>query len=236
MDPFSATLSLIVPCFNEASRMQGCIDGILKFLDSLDTEIEVILVDDGSTDGTAELAETLGASLSNFRVLRRPHHGKGAALKAGVRESTGEVVFLADADWSMPPSQASRFLAPGFDSTVRIGSREASTSRRYDEPLTRHLLGRAFNAYVRALALPGIQDSQCGFKCLPGDLARQVFANMQTKGWAFDVELLLRVKNAGSRVEEIGIDWHYDSDTRLQPLRDAASMAWEVFRISRKLP
>lgn len=213
--------------------MPACIDGIGRFQASVDAETQVILVDDGSTDETPKVAERLGRGLDNFLVLRRPHLGKGAALRSGVLESTGGLVFLADADWSMPPEQASRFLLPGFESEVRIGSREAASSKRHDEPVTRHLLGRVFNAYVRALALPEIQDSQCGFKCLPGDLARQVFGKLQTDGWAFDVEILLRVKKTGIPVREIGIDWHHDADTRLQPLQDAARMAWEVWRITR---
>ena len=216
--------------------MHKCIQGIEAFQAAAGKKVEVILVDDGSTDGTALLAQDLGSELTDFKVLSRQHLGKGAALKAGVAESSGELVFLADADWSMPPSQVQRFLIPGFETRVRIGSRETSTSKRHNEPVRRHLIGRAFNSYVRRLALPGIQDSQCGFKCLPGNLARSVFKEMTTNGWAFDVELLLRVKSAGAPIEEIGIDWHYDPDTRLHPIRDAAQMAWEVFSIARRIP
>ena len=231
----SFQLSLVIPCFNETARMHNCIRGIEAFQTAAGKSVEVILVDDGSTDGTGRLANELGSGLSDFRVLSRPHLGKGAALKAGVANSTGKLVFLADADWSMPPSQVQRFLIPGSATVVRIGSRETPDSKRHNEPVRRHLIGRAFNSYVRRLALPEIQDSQCGFKCLPGDLARSIFAEMTTKGWAFDVELLLRVRGAGVPVEEVGIDWHYDPDTRLHPLRDAVKMAWEVFSIARRI-
>ena len=216
--------------------MAQCIQGIEAFQEALETPVEVLLVDDGSTDGTADLARELGADLPHFRVLSRPHLGKGAALQAGVAESSGASVFLADADWSMPPEQILRFLSTDATDVVRIGSREAQGSRRHGEPLRRHLVGRVFNALVRRAALPGIQDSQCGFKLLPGKLAREVFSEMRTTGWAFDVELLLRIQKRGIPTQEVPIDWHYDPNTRLRPLRDSVSMAWEVFAIARRVP
>jgi glycosyltransferase involved in cell wall biosynthesis len=199
-------------------------------------ETEVILVDDGSDDGTADAARNSFSSIPAFRVLDRAHGGKGAALKAGVAVSEGDYVFLADADWSMPPEQISRFLPPRLEGFgIAIASREHPESRRHDEPAARHLLGRAFNALVRHALLPGIQDSQCGFKCMEGDLARRLFPQIQCQGWAFDVELLALAVLCGEQIVEQPIDWVFNADSRLKPLRHGPQMALDVLRIRRRL-
>jgi len=216
--------------------MEACAEGIRRALAAAQLEAEVILVDDGSTDGTADQAKLHLKGLANFRVMQIAHQGKGAALKAGVSTSSGEYVFLADADWSMPPEQIVRFLPPrleGFD--VAIASRELAASKRHGEPLYRHLLGRVFNRWVQASILNGIQDTQCGFKCLKGDVARQLFPQVQTQGWAFDVELLTLARNAGHAIVQQPIDWNYNADSRIRPWRDAPQMARDVLRIRKRL-
>lgn len=229
-------LSLVIPCYQELHRLEKCVAGIEAALALVPGKHEVLLVDDGSTDGTADFAESLLRAIPNAQVVRERHRGKGAAIRAGVAASQGEVVFIADADWSMPPGQILRFV-PLEDGPqgLLIASRERPDSQRHGEPLSRHLLGRVFNTLVRHTLLPGIQDSQCGFKCLPGDLARSIFCDMQTEGWAFDVELIKRVQKSGHTVTEVGIDWNYDPDSRLKPTRDAVKMAWEVLKVWRQV-
>jgi len=226
-------LTLVVPCFNEAHRLAATFDGLASLRRCLPFPVEVLLVDDGSDDDTAAIAARLGADLPGFRLLREPHRGKGGALRAGVLASRGSFVFLADADWSMPPEQVLAFLPPALvDFDVAIASREAQGAIRHGEPLRRHWLGRGFNRLVQLAVLPGIEDSQCGFKCLTREAAQTLFSEARTEGWAFDVELLMLARRQGLRIREIPIDWHYRADSRLRPGRDGLAMARDVVRLA----
>ncbi len=231
--PRAPLLTVVVPCYDEAHRLEATFQGLRTLLAALPFPVELVVVDDGSRDETAALAERLGAELPGFRLLREPHRGKGGALRAGVRQATGEYVFLADADWSMPPEQVLAFLPPALvDFDLAIASREVVGAVRHGEPLRRHLLGRAFNRLVQLAVLPGIEDSQCGFKCLRRPVALQLFEAGSCEGWAFDVELLVLARQRGLRVREVPIDWHYRADSRLRPGRDGLSMGTEVLRLA----
>jgi dolichyl-phosphate beta-glucosyltransferase len=226
-------LSLVVPCYDEAHRLPSTFEGLRALQRALPFRLEVLLVDDGSRDDTSPLAARLGADLPGFRLLSEPHRGKGGALRAGVLAARGEYVFLADADWSMPPEQVLAFLPPALvDFDVAIASREVEGAVRHGEPLRRHLLGRAFNRLVQLAVLPGIEDSQCGFKCLRRDAAVALFDRSRTDGWAFDVELLVLARERGLRIREIPIDWHYRADSRLRPGRDGLAMARDVLMLA----
>lgn len=231
--PTPPLLSLVVPCFDEAHRLEATFAGLRELIAALPYPVEILLVDDGSRDQTAAMAERLGREVPGFRLLREPHRGKGGALRAGVLAATGAYVFLADADWSMPPEQVMAFLPPALvDFDVAIGSREIPGAVRHGEPWRRHLLGRAFNRLVQLAVLPGIEDSQCGFKCLRHDVALSLFQAATVDGWAFDVELLLLARRRGLRVVEIPIDWHYRADSRLRAGRDGLAMARDVLRLA----
>ena len=222
--------SLIIPCFNEAHRLAGALEGALAVRQALGSELQILFVDDGSTDDTLAHARTLLASVPSAEVLSRPHLGKGAALRAGVLASEGEFCLLADADWSMPPAQFARFFE-GPVADITIASREHPQSIRHGEPWSRHALGRAFNFLVRALVLPAFQDTQCGFKVFRREVGCALFSRSKIEGWAFDVEILLLADRLGHRVREVPIDWHYSSDTRVRPLVDAWGMAADLLRI-----
>lgn len=216
--------------------MEACAEGARRAIASSDMAAEVIVVDDGSQDATAEQAQKYLGKLASFQLVQIAHQGKGAALKAGVAVSKGDYVFLADADWSMPPEQIARFLPPRLDDFgIAIASRELASSQRHGEPLARHLLGRAFNQLVRFCILKDIPDSQCGFKCLKGEVARRLFPLVETKGWAFDVELLALAERSGDSIVQQPIDWTYNDDSRVRPWRDAPQMARDVLRIRKKM-
>jgi len=224
-------LSLIIPAWQEARRFDRTVDGVARLAHALPYAFEVVLVDDGSTDGTADLAEAQG-----WTVIRECHRGKGAAVRTGMLAANGMYRMLADADWSMPPEQALMMLPPletGFD--VAIGSRQILGSRRTNEPLVRHLIGRVYNRAVQGIVLPGIEDSQCGFKVFRAEAARAIFSRTREDGWAFDVEALALARAFGLRIREIPIDWHHDRDTRVRPVRDAAGMLAALFRIRTRL-
>lgn len=228
--PSAESISLVVPCFNEAHRLGLTFDGARAVAACAPELVEVLVVDDGSSDGTAALARGLGEGLP-LRVIERPHRGKGAAVAAGVLEARGELVFMADADWSMPPEQIQRFTeAMRAGAEVAIGSRELDTSRRFEEPLRRHLVGRAFNGLVRGALLPGLNDTQCGFKMFRREAGRALFASLNTPGWAFDVEILVRARQSGLHITEIPIDWRFQADSRVQVGSDSARMALDIAR------
>jgi dolichyl-phosphate beta-glucosyltransferase len=233
-------LSLVIPAYNERERLPRTLRAIRRYLSEQDRDAEVIVVDDGSDDGTAELASRRAERWPALRVLRTAHGGKGHAVRAGLLAARGRYVVFCDADLSMPITELHKLLPPdgadgaeGMDGAVVIASREAPGARRYGEPLRRHLMGRAFNLLVRALALPGIEDSQCGFKCFRSDLARRLGAAQTLDGWGFDVELLYIARRWGYRVVEAPIEWHYAPSSRISPLRDAWHMTRDVWTVRR---
>jgi dolichyl-phosphate beta-glucosyltransferase len=151
-----------------------------------------------------------------------------------MQEGHGQYLFICDADLAMPIEQISRFLPPtreGYD--VAIASREVPGAVRYNEPWYRHLMGRVFNLVVRLLAVPRIQDTQCGFKCFSRQAAADIFAVQRIDGWAFDVEVLYIARQRNYHIVEVPIDWYYGAGSRVSPLRDSLSMLREVFRIRR---
>ncbi len=224
-------LSIIIPAWQEARRMSTTVDGVNQLRAALPYPIEVIVVDDGSSDGTAELAEAGGLT-----VLRRPHRGKGAAVRTGMLAANGMYRMVADADWSMAPSQALLMLPPvltGFD--MAIASRELPDSSRADEPHWRHLMGRTYNKLVRSVLLPGIRDTQCGFKVFRAEAARAIFSRTREDGWAYDLEVLALAREFGLRVVEVPIDWRHNRDSRVRPFMDAPGMVAALFRIRARI-
>lgn len=220
-------LSVVIPLFNEARRVGMGIAGIER-LRELVGPIEVIWVDDGSTDATVE---TLRATCpAGDIVLSEPHRGKGGALAAGVTRAQGKRVLLTDVDWSVSPAEAAKLLAIKAD--IVIASRETLGARRVGEPVWRHWLGRAFNLGVRTAVGLTFSDTQCGCKLLDTSVAQQLFAAQTERGWAYDVELLLLAKKAGFSVNEVGVRWQYEGDSRVKPLGSSVEMALAVWRLA----
>lgn len=232
----SPHLSLVIPAYNEALHLPLTLAKIAAYISQRQCGAEILVVDDGSTDNTADVVRRFVASDSGIRLIRTPHRGKGHAVRTGLLASRGRVAFLCDADLSMPITELDRFLvALPAESDVAIASREGAGARRFNEPVYRHVMGRVFNAFVRVMILPGIQDSQCGFKYLPGQLARELAAVQTLDGWGFDVELLTIARLWGYRIVEIPIAWYYVRGSRIRPLHDAWHMVREVFAVRRNL-
>jgi dolichyl-phosphate beta-glucosyltransferase len=144
----------------------------------------------------------------------------------------GEFLFMADADLSMPIGEVSKFLPPRLaEYDVAMASREVEGAVRYDEPAYRHFMGRVFNLVVKVLAVPGFQDTQCGFKCFRRQAALDVLPCQSIDGWAFDVELLFIARQRGYRIVEVPIEWYYRANSRINPISDAVDMFREVLRI-----
>jgi dolichyl-phosphate beta-glucosyltransferase len=224
-------LSIVIPAFNEAARIGGTLRALREQLPP-DPAWEVIVVDDGSIDDTAGIVSRAAAEEPRVRVLREPHRGKGGALRAGLLAATGARRFMCDADLSMPLSELRRFLeAVPSTCDVAIGTREGIGARRVDEPGYRHVAGRLFNWLVRVAALPGVDDTQCGFKMFTAAAAEAIFPWITIDGWAVDIEILCIARLRGLRVKEIPIEWHYRDRSQLSLVRDSLRMARDVVRI-----
>lgn len=222
-------LSIIIPAFMEQLRLGPTLEQVFAYLRERSYTAEVIVVDDGSPDQTADVARRHGATL-----VQLPHNsGKGAAVRAGVAASSGALVLLCDADLSTPMSELPKLeaaLANGAD--LAFGSRSVATSdvqTRQDR--YRELMGRGFNLILHVLGFGGVRDTQCGFKLLRGDLARSLFAQMRLDGFAYDVELLDRARRERLRVVEVGVVWVNSPDSRVHPVRDSARMLRDVVRL-----
>jgi dolichyl-phosphate beta-glucosyltransferase len=196
--------------------------------------IEVIIVNNNSRDATLQIAQGFATNHIYTRVLNEPRQGKGAAVRTGMLNGSGEYLFICDADLSMPIEEINKFLPPAVDRyDVAIASREVKGARRVGEPQYRHLMGRVFNLIVRVLAIPKIQDTQCGFKVFQREAAREVF-NLQTiDGWGFDVEVLFIALKRKYTLIEVPITWYYKPQTKISPLRDSINMVIEVLKVRR---
>lgn len=228
----SITLSIIIPAFNEARRLPDTLQQWQQFLSSRPWAWELRVVDDGSRDDTAAVVESLSKREPRIVLQREPHRGKGGAVRAGMLRAKAGFRFLCDADLSMPPAELPRFLpplAPAFD--VAIGSREGAGARRVGEPWRRHATGRVFNWAIQLLAVPGISDTQCGFKMFTAAAADVIFPRVTLDGWAFDVEVLAIARALGLRIVQLPIEWHHRPESQVSVTRDAWPMLVDVWRV-----
>lgn len=227
-----ATLSIIIPAFNEAHRLPQSLRQLRTWLASQPYVADVLVVDDGSSDNTAEIVREVMADWPTLSLIVVPHAGKGAAVRAGVLAASGKLVAFADADFSMPVGEFERLHAVARDiGGIAIASREAPGAHRYGEPWYRHVMGRVFNWVVQMLILPGIQDTQCGFKCMPRNIALTLCQQQTISGWGFDVELLAIARRHRFAIREVPIPWYYMANSRVRLGHDTLSMLREVLRI-----
>lgn len=225
-------LSLIIPAYNEGARLPKTLPQIVDFLQDQNFSFEVLVVDNNSSDDTLSISEEFAAEFPFIKVLREPNQGKGAAVVTGMKAALGEYIFMADADLSMPISEVMKFLPPALeDYDVAIASREVAGAVRYNEPAYRHLMGRVFNLIVKIIAVPGYQDTQCGFKSFRRSVVLDILDVQTIDGWAFDVELLFIARSRGYKIVEVPIDWYYRANSRINPVKDAYEMVREVIRI-----
>jgi len=229
-DPIA--VSVVIPAFNEERRIAATLSTLCDYLRRQPWDWEIRLVDDGSLDRTARIGDTFASTEPRVIVQREPHRGKGGAVKAGMVAARGAYRFMCDADLSMPVHEIVRFLPPlatGFD--LAIGIREGVTARRIGEPAHRHLMGRLFNFAVQRLALPGIEDSQCGFKMFTAAAVTSIFPMVTVEGWAFDLEVLIVAREQRLRVVEVPIEWHYRKESQVAIVRDGLGMARELLKV-----
>ncbi len=230
----SIDLSVVIPAYNEEKRLGATLRRVLDYLAAERVRYEVLVVDDGSVDGTAGVVQ--GLASEGVELVRQPQNrGKGAAVRRGVLASRGEWVLVTDADLSTPIEDLERLRARAEDADLILGSRAVADSeitRR--QPIPRELMGKTFNLIIRRLGLTALKDTQCGFKLMRGEAARQVLSEARVDGFAYDVELVALAHRQGLRVAEVGVTWHDSPASKVHPLRDSARMLWDVLKIARR--
>jgi len=226
------SLSLVIPAYNEETRLPATLERVSAFLSSREQPYEVLVVVNGSTDRTADVVKAASADNSHIRLIVTELPGKGRAVKLGVEAATGDQIVYADADLSTPIEEVvalTRRLDGRYQ--VVIASREGHGARRVGEPYIRHLMGRVFNLLVRTLAVPGIQDTQCGFKAFSRACAEDIFARQRIDGFGFDVEVLYLARQRGYGIQEVPVTWVYQSSSRVDKVRDTFRMFRDVLRV-----
>lgn len=225
-------LSIIIPAYNEEQRLPSTLKQVISFLSAQSYSAEVLVIENGSQDKTLEVACSYAEHHAQLRVIQETKRGKGLAVRRGMLEARGDFRFMCDADLSMPIAEINRFLPPLQDNyEIAIASREAPGAIRYNEPTYRHLVGRVFNTMIRVLALPDLQDTQCGFKCFRADIAKNVFSQQTLTGWSFDVEVLFIARKRGYRILELPIQWYFNPQSHVSVIKDSLSMAFDIFKI-----
>lgn len=236
--------SIVIPAYNEADKIVPSLTQVISFMRNFSESFEIIVVDDGSKDSTVELVRNYMKEHKEIKLIENSHKGKGPAVWTGMMAANGNFIYMADADFSTPIEELKKFYnwVEEHDYDIAIASREGIGSNRVNEPFYRHFMGRVFNFYVQMLALPGIKDSQCGFKLFRKKAAKDIFNRLKIYGdaaeetdvgymGAFDVEVLYLANKLGYKIKEIPTTWTYVKTTRLNPLRDSIKMSFDVLKI-----
>lgn len=236
-------LSVVIPSYNEEKNLRrGVLDEVLSYLKKQKYDWELLLSDDGSSDDTPKNLDAFAKKDARITVIHNPHAGKGPTVQAGMLAAKGEKRLFTDFDQSTPLSEVEELLNlsdQGYD--VVIGSREVVGAKRDDEPWYRHMMGRGFNMLVRSLAVPGIMDTQCGFKLFNADAGKTLFSRLYVYGnagprhdaftGAFDVELLFLARKYGYKIKEAPVIWHHHETDRVSPVKDSLRMLKDIIRV-----
>lgn len=222
-------LSIIIPAYNEEARLPGTLNKVGAFLREQPYSAEVLVVDNNSTDQTAEIILDFANQFNFIKGTFEKEPGKGAAVRRGMESAQGEFLFMCDADLSMPIEEVNQFLPPQLEGfQIAIASREAAGAVRYNEPQVRHLGGRLMNWLIQLFILPGLNDTQCGFKCFTREAARDLFGKQTLNGWSFDIELLFIARQRGYKITEVAIPWYYHEESKVHAVRDATQILLDI--------
>jgi dolichyl-phosphate beta-glucosyltransferase len=226
--------SIVVPAYNESARIAAALEKILAHAQESRWMAEIIVVNDGSRDDTAEIVRRFAATHPEVRLVQNPgNRGKGYSVRHGMMQARGGVLLFTDADLSAPIHEAQKlFAAIEQGADVAFGSRwlraELQTER---QPLLRQLYGRAFNLLLRVVLGLKYKDTQCGFKAFSRKAAQLIFPRQRVERWAFDPELLFLAKKYGLTVREVPVEWAHDERSKISPIRDGMRMGLDVLRI-----
>lgn len=234
MKPF---LSVIIPAYNEEQRLPETLEVISQYLNKQQYNSEIIVVDDGSVDSTVTKVKAQKSKVKNLRILEHERNlGKGAAVKTGVMATTGKFILITDADNSTPIEETKKLFSSSLSSNssnwVTIGSRHLKNSNvKIRQPWYRRLLSRAANKLIQLCLLPGITDTQCGFKLFPQKVAKKIFSKITVNRWGFDMEILFLAKKMNYEIFEVPITWLNSNQGRLRPIKAAIGTLKELTKI-----
>jgi dolichyl-phosphate beta-glucosyltransferase len=227
-------LSIVIPAYNEEKRLGKTLVKALEYLSSQSYTSEVLVVDDGSSDGTLKVVAEYGDRVRGLPLGQ--NRGKGAAVRAGMLAALGEIRLFSDADLSTPIFETQKMLdciAKGSD--VCIGSRALQAELiKVRQPFYREFMGKTFNKIVQMFVIKGIKDTQCGFKMMTAKAAEEIFSRAKINGFGFDVEALFLAQRLGFKVKELPVEWYNDGASKVNPIVDSAKMFAEILRV-RKL-
>jgi glycosyltransferase involved in cell wall biosynthesis len=239
-------LTLVIPTWNEEEQLAGTLGSAVSYLSRQEYASEVIIVDDGSTDGTRDVARRFIEEHDgppSISLIGNEHRGKGYTVRTGMLSGEGKYVVFTDADLATPIDEVGKMIgALECGSDIAIGTREGIGAQRFNEPFHRHLMGRTFNLMVRLISGLNYQDTQCGFKGFRREVARDLFSRVQLygddakllKGGAvtgFDVEVLYLAQQSGYRIEEIPVRWQYGAESKVNPVADSTRMFLDVAKV-----
>jgi dolichyl-phosphate beta-glucosyltransferase len=228
------TYSFVIPAYNESSRIRPTLDALLRYTQEQNWDVEILVVNDGSTDDTAQVVREYGKQHPQILLVENPgNRGKGYSVRNGMLHARGDVCLFTDADLSSPMTEAPKlFAAIAQGADIAIGSRWLRTELQTErQPLYRQAFGRIFNLALRIILGLRFADTQCGFKAFRRDAAQQIFPLQKIERWGFDPEILFLARRAGLKTEEVPVVWAHSEGTRLNPLRDGLRMFVEVLRI-----
>lgn len=236
--------SIVIPAFNEEDKITSTLTQVVNFMRGYCNTFEVIVVNDGSSDTTSEKVALFAKDNPEIVLVDNPHKGKGFAVWTGMMRAEGNLIYMADADLSAPIEDLKKFSvwAVEHDFDIVIGSREGIGAKRIGEPVYRHIMGRAFNYFVQLFAVPGVKDSQCGFKLFKNKAAKEIFGRSAIYGsgtkeiksayfGAWDVEVLFIARKLGYKVKQIPVTWVYVKSKRFNPIANSVKMAIDVLKI-----
>jgi dolichyl-phosphate beta-glucosyltransferase len=228
------TYSIIIPAYNESQRLEATLEKVLAHVAKMGWQAEVIVVNDGSRDSTAEIVRRWSCRNPSIRLVENPgNRGKGYSVRHGMMEASGDVLLFTDADLSSPIQESEKLMAAiqqGAD--IAIGSRwlrsEMQTGR---QPVHRQLFGRVFNLLLRVVLGLGFKDTQCGLKAFTRRAAYLIFPRQRIDRWGFDPEILFLAKRAGMQTVEVPVEWAHDERSKINPIRDGFKMFIELLRV-----
>lgn len=230
-----AHLSIIIPAYNEEKRIGSTLHKLYQFLSSQKYDYEVIVVDDGSVDGTASEADNSALSRTGkLKVIKNEKNsGKGFSVRNGISNAAGDYILLTDADLSTPIEEMGKlfsFVKDGYD--IAIGSRALKNSKiEVHQPWYREIMGKTFNFLVKSILMDQFNDTQCGFKLFKAQTAKDIASRMKIDGFSFDVEMLYLAANLGYKIKEVPVTWMNSPKSKVNPLFDSTKMFFDLIRI-----
>lgn len=228
------TYSIVIPVYNESRRLSATLERVIGFVQQQHWEAEVVVVNDGSTDDTPDIARSFSGRYPFVRVVENPgNHGKGYSVRNGMLHASGTFLLFSDADLSAPIAESLKlFEALRAGADIALGSRWMQRElQRVAQPFYRRVLGRVFNLLLRALLGLPYKDTQCGFKAFTRRAAEMVFPRQRVTRWGFDPEILFLAHRMGLKVAEVPVRWGHDTGSKIHLVRDGMRMAWDTIKI-----